>query len=155
MRWRLPFLAVCALMALALYTRANSEEPEAVERYALGGYAFEQLVIDSLRELKAEIVAVGATAVTDNSIGAELRRWMAVRGERARGVGSARYGQQVWTFDGTGPPTVVYGYYIVQAVSGTLMFAERFTAPPTIANRGDQVKVIPSLDAYSREEIHA
>lgn len=77
--------------------------------------------------------------------------WIVTQGYPSRAV----YAQQVWTFDGTGPPTVVYGYYIVQAVSGTLMFAERFGSPPTIANRGDQVKVIPSLDAYSREEIHA
>lgn len=55
--------------------------------------------------------------------------------------------QQVWTF--TGPLTTnltVYGYYVVQATSGTLMWAEDQTsfAP---ANNGDQIKVTPKLTA--------
>ena len=60
---------------------------------------------------------------------------------------SAAYAQQTWTFDGTGGATVVYGYYVVQAVSGVLMFAERFATPPTIANNGDQIKLTPTITA--------
>ena len=40
----------------------------------------------------------------------------------------------------------VYGYYVVQAVSGLLMFAERFTdGPYVIANNGDQIKITPQF----------
>lgn len=60
---------------------------------------------------------------------------------------SAAYAQQTWTFDGTGGSTVVYGYYVVQASSGVLMFAERFGTPPTIVNNGDQIKVTPTITA--------
>lgn len=60
---------------------------------------------------------------------------------------SASYAQQTWTFDGTGGATVVYGYFVVQAVSGVLMFAERFASPPTIANNGDQIKLTPTITA--------
>jgi len=59
---------------------------------------------------------------------------------------SAAYAQQTWTFDGTGGATNVYGYFVVQAVSGILMFAERFTgAPFAVANNGDQIKVTPTV----------
>lgn len=62
---------------------------------------------------------------------------------------SAAYAQQTWTFDGTGGPTVVYGYYVVQAVSGIIMVAERFGTPPTIVNNGDQIKVTPNFTLTS------
>ena len=58
---------------------------------------------------------------------------------------SAVYAQQTWTFDGTGGATTVYGYYVVQAGSGELMFAERFGTPPTIASNGDQIKLTPTI----------
>lgn len=55
--------------------------------------------------------------------------------------------EQVWTF--TGPLTTnptVYGYFVVQATSGTLMWAESQTSfTPT--NNGDQIKVTPTLTA--------
>ena len=66
MRWRLPFLAFCAVLALALYTRANSEEPETVERYALWGYSFDHYDItytcgnDTLRDAVRAWAAVSA-----------------------------------------------------------------------------------------------
>lgn len=60
---------------------------------------------------------------------------------------SASYAQQTWTFDGTGGATTVYGYFVVQAVSGILMFAERFASPPTIVNNGDQIKLTPTITA--------
>lgn len=58
---------------------------------------------------------------------------------------SGAYAQQTWTFDGTGGSTVVYGYFVIDAGSGTIMFAERFGTPPTIVNNGDQIKVTPTV----------
>ncbi len=52
--------------------------------------------------------------------------------------------QQVFTF--TGNLGNVYGYFIVEAVSGKLKWAERFTdGPYNIVNNGDQVKVTPKF----------
>lgn len=54
--------------------------------------------------------------------------------------GVASYSQQTWTF--TGAVGAVYGYYVVSATSGDLIFAERFSgAPYTVANNGDTIKV--------------
>ena len=55
------------------------------------------------------------------------------------------YAQQTWTFDGTGGSTIVYGYFVIDAGTGTIMFAERFGTPPTIVNNGDQIKVTPTV----------
>lgn len=60
---------------------------------------------------------------------------------------SGAYAQQIWTFDGTGGSTVVYGYFVIDAGSGTIMFAERFGSPPTIVNNNDQIKVTPTVTA--------
>lgn len=50
------------------------------------------------------------------------------------------------TFTFTGALGNVYGYYVTQATSGKLMWAERFTgAPFNIANNGDQIRVTPKL----------
>lgn len=60
----------------------------------------------------------------------------------------AAYAQQTYTF--TGPLTTnpnIYGYFVVQAVSGILMWAERFTAFFTPTNNGDAVNVTPKITA--------
>ena len=52
----------------------------------------------------------------------------------------AAAGVQTWTF--TGPLTTngtVFGYYVVQATSGTLMWAEKFASSFTPTNNGDQI----------------
>jgi hypothetical protein len=57
----------------------------------------------------------------------------------------AAYAQQTWTF--TGVVGNIYGYFVVQATSGILMWAEKFSdGPYNIQNNGDQVKVTPTLD---------
>ncbi len=57
---------------------------------------------------------------------------------------SAEQPQQTFTF--TGNLGNVYGYFIVEAVSGKLKWAERFTdGPYNIVNNGDQIKVTPKF----------
>jgi len=42
----------------------------------------------------------------------------------------------------------VYGYYIVQSVSGLLLYSERDGAAPfAIRNSGDAVKITPTISA--------
>lgn len=58
----------------------------------------------------------------------------------------AAYAEQTFTF--TGALGNVYGYFVVQQGTGTLLWAERFTgAPFNIANNGDQIKVTPVITA--------
>jgi hypothetical protein len=53
---------------------------------------------------------------------------------------TAAYPQQ--TFGFTGAAGNVYGYYVTQATSGALMFANRFSnAPINIANNGDEIRI--------------
>lgn len=63
----------------------------------------------------------------------------------AVGVSSASNLLQTWTF--TAAPTVwVYGYYIIEATSGIILWAERFTESQAIANDGDQIKITPRIE---------
>jgi len=56
----------------------------------------------------------------------------------------AEYAQQTFTF--TGALGNVYGYYITQATSGKLVWAERFSdGPYNVQNDGDQIKVTPKF----------
>lgn len=59
---------------------------------------------------------------------------------------SAAYAEQTWTFTG-GFGATVYGYYVVQATSGILMWAERDASPYTPATNGDQIKLTPAITA--------
>jgi hypothetical protein len=53
---------------------------------------------------------------------------------------TATYPQITYTF--TGAAGYIYGYFVVQQSSNTLMFANRFTnAPIQISNNGDQIRV--------------
>lgn len=57
---------------------------------------------------------------------------------------SIAYAQQTFTF--TGALGNVYGYFMVQASSGTLVLAERFSdGPYNIQNNGDQIKITPTI----------
>ncbi len=57
---------------------------------------------------------------------------------------SAAYAQQTFTF--TGALGDVYGYFVVQASSGKLMWAEIFSnGPYDVQNNGDEIKVTPTI----------
>lgn len=58
----------------------------------------------------------------------------------------ATYAQQTWTFT-AGSAVTVYGYYVVDSGSGVLLWAERFSSPPTVQNSGDIIRVTPVLTA--------
>ena len=65
----------------------------------------------------------------------------------AAGVSTAQYPQLVFTFDGTGDDTNVYGYYITTNDGAEkLLWAERFPNAITVRNNGDQIKVTPKME---------
>jgi hypothetical protein len=61
---------------------------------------------------------------------------------------SITYGsQQTFAANAGGQTDDIYGYYVVQAVSGVLMWAERDpSAPFQVRNNGDQVLITPKLE---------
>lgn len=57
---------------------------------------------------------------------------------------TAAYPQITFTFSGAAG--FIYGYFVVQATSGSLIFANRFTnAPIQIANAGDEIRITASI----------
>ena len=61
--------------------------------------------------------------------------------------GTATHTQQTWTFTGAVSGGLVYGYYIVGASSGTLLWAERFSdGPYPISFVNDQILITPKLN---------
>ena len=67
----------------------------------------------------------------------------------AASSGNITYGsQQTFTHNGGGVSNSIYGYYVVQVTSGVLLYAERDgSAPFTLANNGDNVKITPTISA--------
>jgi len=62
--------------------------------------------------------------------------------------GVTSFAQQTFTRSTTGTAENIYGYYVVQAVSGILMWSERdASAPFACTNAGDNIKVTPTLGA--------
>lgn len=50
------------------------------------------------------------------------------------------------TFSFTGPAGAINGYFVVQATSNQLMFANRFAnAPITVINNGDEIRITLTL----------
>ena len=62
--------------------------------------------------------------------------------------GSIAYGaQQTFTCSGTSTDDI-YGYYVTQAISGTLLYSERDGAAPfAVRNSGDNIKLTPTIGA--------
>lgn len=55
--------------------------------------------------------------------------------------------QQTFTCTATATDDI-YGYYVVQATSGTLLYSERDgSAPLAVRNNGDQIKITPTISA--------
>jgi hypothetical protein len=59
-------------------------------------------------------------------------------------TGTAEFAEQSFIFSSANG--LVYGYYLTQAVSGLLMWAERFSdGPYNISNLGDTIKLTPRI----------
>lgn len=66
----------------------------------------------------------------------------------AASAGTITYGsQQTFTCNGS-TPNSIYGYFVVQATSGTLVYSEKASgAPLSVTNNGDAVKITPTISA--------
>ncbi len=59
-------------------------------------------------------------------------------------VAQGSYPEQTWTFT-AGTLVTVYGYYIVDATSGLLLWAENFSSSKDVQNSGDLIKITPKI----------
>jgi hypothetical protein len=74
--------------------------------------------------------------------------WTFTAGATGTSVGTASYTTQTWTFTGalTGTATV-YGYYVVQQGTGSMVWAEATSSPFTPTTNGDTFSVTLNLTA--------
>jgi hypothetical protein len=62
------------------------------------------------------------------------------------GAAQSTYTTQTWTCSGTGD--TLYGYYVLGATSGKVLWAEAFASARTLAN-GDQLNINPQISLQS------
>ena len=60
---------------------------------------------------------------------------------------SAACVQKSFTSDAAQSAQSIYGYFLVEASSGDLVYAERFSSTPTIENNGDAIRVTMNITA--------
>ena len=67
----------------------------------------------------------------------------------APAAGSISYNAQItYTRSSTGAVENIYGYYVIQSVSGILLYSERDAAAPApITSSGDNIKFTPQIGA--------
>lgn len=91
---------------------------------------------------------VAATYTEMTTLGYALKTltktsWVTIAGATGAPATSA-YPQQTWTFT-AGTPVTVYGYFVVDATTGLLLWAEAFTSPKVVQNTGDQIIITPTI----------
>lgn len=59
-------------------------------------------------------------------------------------VGTATYAAQTWTFT-AGSAVTVYGYFVTDATSGLLLWAEAFNSGKVCQYAGDQIVITPTI----------
>lgn len=57
---------------------------------------------------------------------------------------SSVYAAQTWTFSAASPVNV-YGYYVLDATTGLLLWFEEFLTPRVVENAGDQIIITPAF----------
>lgn len=72
--------------------------------------------------------------------------WDVAAGDEAIGT----YAEQTWIFTADTAVTV-YGYYIIDSVSGLLLWAERFTTGKVLQYAGDQIRLTPTITLSTLE----
>lgn len=83
-----------------------------------------------------------ATFTGYSSISLTGANWNAASG------GSIAYNAQQTFTSSAAQSKLVYGYYVIQTVSGTLLYSERdASAPFSITQNGDTVKLTPTITA--------
>ena len=74
------------------------------------------------------------------------RSWQFVEGEPSH----ASHPEETFTF--TGNLGQVYGYFLVQEISGEVLWSERFTdGPYNIVNNGDKIRIVPRFELSQAE----
>jgi hypothetical protein len=69
--------------------------------------------------------------------------WVTTAGA-AGNPATSLYAQQTWTFT-AGTAVSVYGYFVVDATTGLLLWSEAFASPKSVQNAGDQIIITPTI----------
>lgn len=93
----------------------------------------------------AESDTAGSYTVADftNYVNKTLTRTGWAGASTAGGTTSTTYAQQSWTCGASG--NTVYGYYVIGATSGTLLWAELFGTARVLAS-GDTLNLTPAME---------
>lgn len=67
--------------------------------------------------------------------------WTTTQGNPSSGT----YAQQSFTSSANQTPQVIYGYYVVRASDGELVWFEYLPGPITIENNGDEIEITPTF----------
>jgi len=93
-------------------------------------------------ETDTEATYTEATFTGYSAVTLTAANWTVTQGAPTQ----ATYPQVTFTSTAGGQNQSIYGYYLVQATSGKLVWAERFSdGPYTIVNNGDSIKVTPVI----------
>lgn len=122
---------VSELLMLQYIVNKAAQENQVLKLYKNDLTPSDSTVIGNLTESTeagyAAVTLVGATWTTTQSLG----------------VSTAAYSERTFTFT---TAANVYGYYVVGASSGTLLWVERFSgAPFQLPNSGGEISVTPQI----------
>lgn len=76
--------------------------------------------------------------------------WVSTQGDPSTGT----YAQQTFTRTATGVSQTIYGYHVVRASDGKLLWHERFPGPITITNNGETIVLTPTITLEDDQEVY-
>ena len=74
--------------------------------------------------------------------------WTTTQGDPSTGT----YAQQTFTRSSTGTAQLIYGYHVVRASDGKLLWHERLTGPVSVPNLNDTIRITPTITLEDDQE---
>lgn len=104
-----------------------------------------KLFVNNVTETNDALIASNFTEMSTHGYAAKtLTKTSWTITPNAGAAASAAYAAQTWTFTAATAVTV-YGYYVIDATSGLLLWFEEFTTPKVVENTGDQIIITPAI----------
>jgi len=104
-----------------------------------------KLFVNNVTPTDDTLVAAGFTEMSTHGYAEKvLTKTSWVTTPNAGAAASSVYATQTWTFTAAAA-VLVYGYYVLDATSGLLLWFEKFAAAKTVENNGDQIIITPAF----------
>lgn len=145
--------SLCPSIRLSVYSKlnglvcGNTGEIELLEKMIKDSYSTNEDFI--LKFYKNNYVPKSTSVASDfteadftNYVSKTLTRSLWSNATTTLGQSQIVYSEQNWTCGSTG--NTLYGYYVVGATSGTLLWAEKFSLPRLISN-SETIKITPKI----------